>query len=64
MKAKEFVYRKLIGGIDFEGAGSFPKKQLKILQAWVELHKDELQGNWKVYQEEGTWFKIYSIGKI
>nr|WP_035766552.1 DUF4160 domain-containing protein [Clostridium butyricum] len=53
--------------IDFEGsvlAGTFPKKQLKVLQAWIELHKDELQANWKVYQEEGTWFKIDPIGRI
>ena len=53
--------------IDFEGSvleGTFPKKQLKVLQAWIELHKDELQANWKVYQEEGTWFKIDPIGRI
>ena len=35
-----------------------------VLQAWVEIHKDELQANWKVYQEEGTWFKIDPIGRI
>ena len=40
------------------------KKQLKVLQAWIELHNDELQANWKVYQEEGTWFKIDPIGRI
>ena len=53
--------------IDFDGnvlAGTFHKKQLKVLQAWVEIHKDELQANWKVYQEEGTWFKIDPIGRI
>lgn len=53
--------------IDFEGtvlAGSFPKKQLKVLQAWIEIHNDELVANWKVYQEEGVWFKIDPLGKI
>ena len=53
--------------IDFDGnvlAGTFHKKQLKVLQAWVEIHKDELHANWKVYQEEGTWFKIDPIGRI
>lgn len=60
-------YQEYEISIDFEGdvlACTFPKKQLKVLQAWVELHKDELQANWKVYQEEGTWFKIDPIGKI
>jgi hypothetical protein len=23
-------------------AGSFPSKQLKMVQAWIEIHKDEL----------------------
>jgi hypothetical protein len=53
--------------IDFEGnvlAGNFPRKQLKVLQAWIEIHEDELLANWKVYQEEGSWFKIDPIGKI
>lgn len=53
--------------IDFDGnvlAGTFAKKQLKVLQAWMEVHKDELEANWKVYQEEGTWFKIDPVGRI
>ncbi len=47
--------------IDFEGeviAGSFPKKQLKLLQAWIVIHEDDLKANWKTYHEEGEYFKI------
>lgn len=29
-------------------AGSFPPKQLKLVQAWVELHRDELLANWEL----------------
>lgn len=26
--------------------GDFPAKQLKLVQAWIEIHKDELYANW------------------
>ncbi len=26
--------------------GDFPAKQLKLVRAWVEIHKDELLANW------------------
>ena len=29
-------------------AGSFPRSKMKLLQAWVELHKDELVANWEL----------------
>jgi hypothetical protein len=29
-------------------AGSFPAKQLKLVQAWIEIHKDELHANWEL----------------
>lgn len=28
--------------------GDFPAKQLKLVQAWVEIHKDELYANWEL----------------
>lgn len=37
-------------GID-EGeilAGNLPRKQLRLVQAWVELHRDELLANWEI----------------
>ena len=37
-------------GID-EGeilAGKLPKKQLRLVQAWIELHRDELLANWEI----------------
>ena len=27
-------------------AGIFPAKQLKMVQAWIEIHKDELLADW------------------
>jgi hypothetical protein len=29
-------------------AGSFPPKQLKMVQAWIEIHKDELVADWEL----------------
>jgi hypothetical protein len=26
--------------------GKFPQKQLKMVQAWIEIHKDELMADW------------------
>lgn len=27
-------------------AGELPRKQLRLVQAWIELHRDELQADW------------------
>ena len=27
-------------------AGKVPKKQLKLIQAWIEIHREELIANW------------------
>jgi hypothetical protein len=29
-------------------AGNFPPKQLKMVQAWIEIHKDELFADWEM----------------
>ena len=38
--------------------GSFPNKQKKLLEAWVALHEEELNANWKILSEENGFFKI------
>ncbi len=38
--------------------GDFPKKQYKLLVAWVALHEDELKANWKLLNEGEGYFKI------
>lgn len=38
--------------------GSLPKKQRKLVEAWIEIHRDELNANWKLAQEGETIFKI------
>ncbi len=31
-------------GIDLDG--DFPAKQMKLVQAWIEIHKEELMADW------------------
>ena len=39
-------------------AGGIPARQLKMLQAWIEIHKEELLADWKLCQNGE---KPYSI---
>lgn len=38
--------------------GSLPKKQLRLVQAWAELHSDELWGNWRLAMNGETLYRI------
>ncbi len=38
--------------------GSFPKNKLKLLEAWVEIHKDDLEANWKLLSIGEQHFRI------
>ena len=29
-------------------AGNLPRKQLRLVQAWIELHRDELLADWEL----------------
>ena len=39
-------------------AGSIAPKQLKMVQAWIEIHKDELCANWELALEGEQPFRI------
>ncbi len=38
--------------------GEFPRRALKIVYEWLDLHKDELLANWKLMQETGEYNSI------
>lgn len=42
-------------------AGEFPKDKLKLVQAWVEIHKEELMADWKLALEGEPVFKIDAL---
>jgi len=39
-------------------AGSLPLRQLKMLQAWIEIHKDELFADWELAVSGEEPFRI------
>jgi hypothetical protein len=39
-------------------AGNFPRRQLKLVQAWIEIHRDELMANWALALEGNALFNI------
>ena len=38
--------------------GKFPQKQLRMVQAWVEIHKDELMADWDLALVGEQLYKI------
>jgi len=38
--------------------GIFPSKQLKLVLAWCEIHKDELMVNWEKGRENNQFIRI------
>ena len=37
-----------VAGLERILAGGIPPKQLKMVQAWIEIHKDELFADWEL----------------
>ncbi len=47
--------------ISFEGellSGSLPSKKMKLVLAWIEIHNDDLNANWKLLSEGKEFFRI------
>lgn len=39
-------------------AGSLPQRQLRMVQVWIDLHREELLANWEIAKEGGEPFRI------
>ena len=39
-------------------AGELPRKQLRLVQAWIELHRDELVADWELAANGELPYKI------
>jgi uncharacterized protein DUF4160 len=42
-------------------AGNFPNDKLKLVMAWIEIHKEELLADWKLAINGETVFKIDAL---
>ena len=38
--------------------GKLPKKQQKLVEAWICIHQEELESLWNLMQQQGEFFKI------
>lgn len=38
--------------------GSFPKSKLKLLEAWIEIHREDLEANWNLLSHGEASFRI------
>ena len=38
--------------------GSFPRNKMKLLQAWMEIHHDDLEANWTLLSNGEQFFRI------
>ena len=50
--------------MNFEGKildGKIPKKQQKLVEAWIIIHQDELKAAWYAYQVDGENIKIKGL---
>ena len=46
---------------DFEGniiEGEFPKKKQRLVEAWIEIHREDLEANWMLLSNGEQFFKI------
>ena len=44
-------------------AGDLPRRQRRLVEAWAELHQDELKEDWSTLQE-GTFSRAHRATKI
>ncbi|MCM1321467.1 MAG: DUF4160 domain-containing protein [Bacteroides sp.] len=52
----EFKAIFLLDGTLKEGA--MPQKQTRLIQAWTEIHQEELKADWELAKNEEALFKI------
>jgi hypothetical protein len=38
--------------------GTIPTAKMKLLAAWMEIHKDDLEANWKLLSNGEQFFRI------
>ena len=38
--------------------GSLPKNKMRLLLAWIEIHRDELEASWKLLSDGEQFFRI------
>ena len=41
--------------------GGLPRAKMKLLEAWMEIHRDELEANWKLLSNGEQFFIFFPL---
>ena len=58
---KEYQGKEIVIALDgeiLEDSDKFPKNKLKLIDAWMEIHREDLEANWQLLSEGQRFFKI------
>lgn len=47
-----------LDGTILEGEKSFPKNKRKMLEVWMEIHREDLEANWQLLSKGEQFFRI------
>lgn len=47
-----------LDGTVLEGDKDFPRNKRKMLEVWMEIHREELEANWKLLSNGEQFFRI------
>ena len=47
-----------LSGEVIEPNSKFPKNKLKMLEGWIDIHREELEANWKLLSSGEKHFRI------
>ena len=47
-----------LDGDILEEKEKFPRNKLKLIEAWMEIHREDLEANWQLLSEGQKFFKI------
>jgi len=55
----EYSGEKVVIALDGEILeGAIPTNKMKLLEAWMEIHKEDLEANWKLLSSGEQYFRI------
>jgi hypothetical protein len=55
----EYSGEKIVVALDGEILeGAIPTNKMKLLEAWMEIHKEDLEANWKLLSSGEQYFRI------
>ena len=47
-----------LDGTVLEGDKNFPRNKLKMLEVWMDIHREDLEANWRLLSKGEQFFRI------